>query len=92
MAMKTLVWLRHDLRMSDNPALWAAAKDGAVLPVFVLDDEAGGDWAPGAASRWRLHQSLAALQKVMPLVLVRGDARDVIPALVQEHERLPRIE
>jgi deoxyribodipyrimidine photo-lyase len=32
-----LVWYRRDLRLADHPALHNAARQGAVLPVFVLD-------------------------------------------------------
>ena len=32
-----VVWLRRDLRLADHPALSAAAADGAVVPLFVLD-------------------------------------------------------
>jgi deoxyribodipyrimidine photo-lyase len=36
--MPALMWFRRDLRLHDNPALAAAAAvDGAVAPVFVLD-------------------------------------------------------
>ncbi|MGX7677812.1 cryptochrome/photolyase family protein [Jatrophihabitans sp. DSM 45814] len=35
--MPTVMWFRRDLRVSDNPALAQAAKDDAVLGVFVLD-------------------------------------------------------
>lgn len=60
----TLVWLRQDLRLSDNPALHAAtACGGAVVPVFVWAPEEDGAWPPGAASRWWLHQSLKALDR-----------------------------
>ncbi|NNE21354.1 MAG: hypothetical protein HKN11_01975, partial [Rhizobiales bacterium] len=30
--MKTIVWLRQDLRTSDNPALYHAARRGSVVP------------------------------------------------------------
>lgn len=76
--MTTLVWLQRDLRLDDQPALRAAAGDDAIVPVFVLapDDEEGG-WPLGAASRWWLHHSLAALdadlrQRGAGLVLRRG--------------------
>jgi deoxyribodipyrimidine photo-lyase len=80
-----VVWFRQDLRLADNPALTAAA-DRLVLPVFVLDDEAAGRWAPGGAGRWWLHHSLEALGAALaglgaPLLLVRGRAEIVIPAL-----------
>ncbi|HWL81784.1 MAG TPA: deoxyribodipyrimidine photo-lyase [Roseomonas sp.] len=81
----TLLWLRQDLRVADNPALHAAA-GGPVLPVFVLDESAAGRWATGGAGRWWLHHSLAALgaalaERGAPLLLLRGDTHEVIPAL-----------
>ena len=85
-----LVWFRNDLRLSDNPALLAAAASGRPLvAVYVLDDENAGDWAMGGASRWWLHHSLEALAEDLKaaggqLTLRRGDAREVIPALVRE--------
>ena len=44
-----LLWFRQDLRLDDNPALAAAAADGPVLPVYLLDDETPGCWAAGGA-------------------------------------------
>ena len=45
--MPTLLWLRQDLRLHDQPALCAAAAADAVIPVYVLDDEGPGDWRIG---------------------------------------------
>lgn len=57
----SILWLRNDLRLADNLALVAAAKRGGpVLPVFIWSPEEEGEWPPGSASRWWLHQSLAA--------------------------------
>jgi len=62
MCAATLVWFRLDLRLADNPALAAAAaRGGRVLPIFIWAPEEEGDWPPGAASRWWLHQSLRSL-------------------------------
>ena len=62
MALTALVWFRQDLRLADNPALSAAVAAGArIVPVYVWSPEEEGGWAPGAASRWWLHQSLQAL-------------------------------
>ena len=86
----TLVWFREDLRLADNPALTRAAELGApVVAAFVLDDTAPGRWRPGGAARWWLHHSLAALAESLAdlgiaLVLRRGPAAEVIPALATE--------
>ena len=82
-----IVWFRQDLRLSDNPALAAAAKSGRpVLPLYILDEETPGDWTPGGAARWWLHHSLQALGESLaglgaPLVLMRGRAEDILPRL-----------
>ncbi len=74
-----LWWVRHDLRLTDNPALQAARETGGqVVPVFILDEAAAGAWARGAASRWWLHHSLAAMAASLEragsrLVLRNGD-------------------
>ena len=83
----SVVWFRQDLRLADNPALIAAAAAGAVLPVFVLDDAAAGEWAMGGAHRWWLHGSLQSLAEGLAkagaeLVLRRGPAAQIIPELV----------
>ncbi|MEM7406298.1 MAG: deoxyribodipyrimidine photo-lyase [Pseudomonadota bacterium] len=74
----TIVWVRRDLRIGDNAALDYAAGRGAVLPVFVWDPAADGDWLPGAASRVWLHHALrdlAAAYRAMGLRLLvcRGE-------------------
>ena len=61
----------------------------AVVPVFVLDDEAPGQWALGGASRWWLHHSLASLHASLEaagntLTLRRGRTAEVLTALMTE--------
>ncbi len=84
-----IVWFRNDLRLADHAALAAACEAGQVMPVFVLDDAAAGQWRQGGASCWWLHHSLASLQADLQergaqLVLKRGNARDIIPRLAKE--------
>lgn len=85
-----LHWYRLDLRLSDLPSLSAAARSSAsVLPVYVLDDDAAGDWRPGGAARWWLHHSLEALRQQIAsaggtLVLRRGDTQTQLLALCRE--------
>ena len=83
----SLLWFRQDLRLHDQAALRAAAADGPVLPLYVLDEAPG--WAMGGASRWWLHGSLEALAAGLKklgatLILRRGDCRKIIPALAAE--------
>jgi deoxyribodipyrimidine photo-lyase len=86
----TIVWLRDDLRLEGNPALSAAAlRGGPVVPVYILDDAAAGDWRVGAAARWWLGRSLDALTASLDLLggrLVRrqGDSGDILRELVAE--------
>ena len=87
--MTTIVWFRQDLRLADNPALHAAAGQGPVVPVYILDDETPGRWKPGGASRWWLHKSLEALatdlaKRGSRLIFRRGKADRVIQGLVRE--------
>lgn len=81
----TIVWLRDDLRLADNPALTAAAQRGEPVVLVYLRDEVSGGIRPlGGAARWWLHGSLSALTADAPLVLRTGAAEEVIPALVAE--------
>ena len=87
--MTTIVWLRNDLRLADNPALADAASRGPVVPVYIWAPDEEGDWPPGAASRWWLHHSLAALDASLRrhrsrLVIRRGPALQTLRALIGE--------
>jgi len=81
--MKTIVWLREDLRLFDNPALYYAASQGSVLPVFIYPE------GLGAASYWWLHHSLQDLidslkQQGIKLILRKGNPEEVLLELVNE--------
>ena len=80
-----IVWLRHDLRLADNPALHEACRRGSpVVPLFIRAADEEGAWPPGGASRWWLHQSLGRLaaefQKVGADLIIRHGA--AIPQLL----------
>lgn len=82
-----IVWFRQDLRLTDNPALAAAAASGRpILPVYVLDDESAGEFRRGAASRWWLHRSLDALNRSLEgqMLFLAGDAAAILPRLVRD--------
>lgn len=80
----TLLWLRTDLRLADNPALTHARKRGGpVIPVFIWAPDEERDWSPGSASRWWLHQSLKSLQGALEaagsrLIIRLGPTRDTL--------------
>ena len=82
-----IYWVRRDLRLSDNPALRAAAEQGRpVLPVFIRD--AAVDRL-GAAPKWRLGLGLEqfdqALQGVGSRLTFRsGAALETLHALIKE--------
>ncbi len=82
-----LMWFRRDLRLSDNDALVAACEGGAIVPLYILDDEGPSHgYAMGAAQRWWLHHSLDALNADLRghLVLRRGMSEDVVRAVARE--------
>lgn len=82
----TILWFRRDLRLTDHPALVAAAARGAVIPVFIHDDSVVG---LGAAPKWRLGEGLRVFGEALEaagsrLVLRRGPAREVLEELIEE--------
>ena len=85
----SLVWFRNDLRVSDNPALHAAAKSGApVVALYVLED-AKGLRPKGAAWKWWLFGSLRTLANHLAkhgvtLTLRHGDPRKIIAEIAKE--------
>lgn len=89
MEKTAIVWLRRDLRLSDNPALKTAiGENDAVIPVYLLE-EPSGQWPTGAASRVWLHQSLEAFSADLEdigsrLVLRKGASLETISGLISE--------
>jgi deoxyribodipyrimidine photo-lyase len=84
-----ILWFRQDLRLADNHALHAAAGEGPVLALYVLDDDTPGEDRIGGAQRWWLHHSLTALSEAIrdkggTLVLRRGRADEVVAQLAKE--------
>jgi deoxyribodipyrimidine photo-lyase len=84
MSSTAIVWFRRDLRLADNPALDRARKaHERVVPVFIFDPEAEGDWGPGAATRWWLHHSLTELaerleQRGSRLIIAIGNSAEAL--------------
>jgi deoxyribodipyrimidine photo-lyase len=83
----SVLWLRRDLRLGDHPALHAAAADGPVVALFVLDHAllkpAG---APRVAFLYRTLRAIDAELRTHGgrLVVRRGDPVSVVPGIVRE--------
>lgn len=82
----TLLWFRKDLRLADNPALYAACtSDEKVIPLYIFDEK---NSTLGEAQSWWLHQSLLALkdslshQLGLKLILRKGNPLEIILALI----------
>ncbi len=84
----TLFWFREDLRLSDNPGLFEAAKNGSVLPVYILDEASSLSFKMGSASKWWLDHSLRLLNKSLDgkLNVYKGRSKDVILKISQENQ------
>ena len=89
-ARPSIVWLRHDLRLADNPALAAALeRERPVVCVFIWAPDEEGDWPPGAASRWWLHHSLTSLDEQLRergnlLVVRRGPTTAALQSVIEQ--------
>lgn len=81
-----IYWLTRDFRLADNVALAAAATEGQVAPVFLIDDQL---LARGSADRWRTERGLAALDAAFNarfgfgILVMRGEADRVLPDLAR---------
>jgi len=87
--MSVLVWLRNDLRLRDNPALFHAAREGqAKLAVYLVCDQLVERHQTAPARMDLIRRQLASLEPQLarlniPLVFLRlSDASDIAPRLV----------
>ncbi|MEL7157083.1 MAG: deoxyribodipyrimidine photo-lyase, partial [Actinomycetota bacterium] len=80
----SIIWFRRDLRLADNPALVAAARDRPVVALFVLDETLHRP--AGANRRAFLRWSLDALDDATggALVVRWGDPAQVVPEVAAE--------
>ena len=83
-------WFRRDLRLTDNTALSAAARDAdVVVPVFILDDHYANDPSVGPARFRFLRESLEELESSLVqaggrLIVRPGPAARALPELLRE--------
>lgn len=85
-----IVWLRRDLRLSDNYALQAALERGyQPLLVYIWDTDPKQPWPMGGAQKVWLHHSLTELQKDIAkrggnLIIRHGKCLGVLKSLAEE--------
>lgn len=87
--MTSVFWFRRDARLDDNPGLNAAAEDGPVVPLFVIDPDLYG---PSAERRRNL--LIAGLEDLHReigevggrLRIEHGDPREVVPRVTAEEQ------
>lgn len=88
--MTALVWIRNDLRLADNPALFAAAEHEKVMLVFIHDPNQRDGY--GAAQYWWLHHSLKAYQQSLhkhyhaTLNIFQGHPLAVLKTILSTHK------
>ncbi|MFJ5767019.1 cryptochrome/photolyase family protein [Lysinibacillus sp. NPDC093210] len=75
MHKKIIVLFRNDLRLDDHPALWHAANTGAILPLYIQNDQLAEQ---DSAQNYWTYYSLQNLQITfsnydIPLILRKGD-------------------
>ncbi len=85
----TIVWFRNDLRLADNAALAAAIQcREPIIPVFIWSPQEAGEWSPGGAAKWWLHQALKSLAadlaaRNIPLIIRTGASLQVLRELIE---------
>ena len=90
MQAPAIVWFRDDLRLSDHPALSAAAASARpLICLYVLEEGDSARRPLGGAARWWLAGSLRALDARLRrhgqrLLLRRGNAAEVLAAVAEK--------
>jgi len=84
--MSSIWWIRRDLRLTDNPTLYAALEAGDVIPVFILDPVFSSS---SPRRRSFLYEGLSALDKDLHargshLVIRKGKPADILRKLFDE--------
>jgi deoxyribodipyrimidine photo-lyase len=89
--MTSIVWLRQDLRLQDNPALnHALTQKNPIIFLYIYDDTSPQEQEIGNAQKWWLHHSLKALNKSIEdtfstsLVLKKGTPLTILKEMVKD--------
>lgn len=89
----SLVWLRRDLRLEDNPALTHALSNSEnTFIVFIYSPDEESPWEMGGASKWWLHHSLSKLSEdILSLggnlnIIKSNDSLDTIREIIKKEK------
>ena len=89
MIKKTIIWLKNDLRLSDNRALSHACKgNNKILFLYILDETP----AIGAASKWFLYKALKSFKEDIKqkynadLLIKSGNSKDIIDQIAKKYD------
>jgi deoxyribodipyrimidine photo-lyase len=82
-----IVWFRQDLRITDNPALFAASQEGQVMPIYILEKNIPEEFNMGSASKWWLNYSLIDLNNSLDnnLNVYMGDSIKIINNIIKNN-------
>jgi deoxyribodipyrimidine photo-lyase len=80
-----IIWLRDDFRLDDQPSIHAVGNHPALF-VYIHDPAGGGARPLGGAAKWRLAESLTAMEVELAarggrLDIIKGDAQETILTL-----------
>ncbi|MGE7919264.1 cryptochrome/photolyase family protein [Viridibacillus sp. NPDC093762] len=75
--------------MHDHAALFEAAQQGYIIPVFIWPSDQEFDYTDSIAAKWSLHQSLISLKqdlatKGIPLIIRNGNIQNELLQLIKE--------
>ena len=89
----SLVWLRRDIRLEDNPALTHALSNSEnTFIVFIYSPDEESPWEMGGASKWWLHHSLSKLSEdILSLggnlnIIKSNDSLDTIREIIKKEK------
>ena len=88
MTKKTIIWLRSDLRLSDNDALNCANKNNQEILFFYIFNKQS---SIGSAAKWFLHQALESFQNDIKqkynahLIIKQGNPRQILEELTEKY-------
>lgn len=83
----TIFWFRQDLRISDNPGLFEAAKHGHVIPIYILNQKEKNALQMKDASQCWLQVSLQKLNESLgqKLNVYVGNPKEVLLEIIKNN-------